>query len=257
MDGMEASAEFYLADSTEEGWNGDAYWSSRDTDANGRFQLDGLLEREYSLRILDPRTLALHAAGPFRAGDTRVEIVLGERELGRIAGRVVARDGRPLAGVAVRILGNTFGGVWADAGTRLSDAEGRFTFADIGGERLMLAVSGDDVVPQWSPVAVTGGETAEVELTVEVRCTFQVDLGFEPGRADALRVLDEGGAELTLYRIGPTGSLRGEEFSLVEGRSESLGVSDSARTLVLLKDGAEVLRVPLFLRPGMLNLVTP
>ncbi len=257
MDGMDASAEFYLADSREAGWNGDAYWSSRDTDTGGRFRIEGLLEREYSLRILDPRTLAIRTAGPFRAGDAALEIVFDDGELGRIAGRVVARDGRPLAGVAVRVLGNTFGGVWSDAGTTLSDAEGAFVFERIGGETLMLAVSGDDVVPQWSPVAVTGGETTEVELAVEVRCTFQVDLGVEAERADALRVLDGEGAEMSLHRIGPTGWFRGEEFPLVEGRSESLGVGESARTLLLLKDGSEVLRVPLALQPGTLNLVTP
>jgi RNA polymerase sigma-70 factor (ECF subfamily) len=257
MDDMLASAEYYLADAADEGWSGDAYWSSRDTDATGRFRLEGLLEREYSLRILDPRTLATRTAGPFRAGDQAVEIVFEDGELGRVAGRVTAGDGRPLAGVAVRILGSAFGGVWSDAGTSVSDAEGRFAFERIGGETLMLAVSGDDVVPHWTPVAMKGGGTTEVVLTVEIRRSFQVDLGSQPGRADALRVLDGDGAAVSLYRIGPTGSYHTEQFPLVDGRSESLGVGDGARTLVLLKGGTEVLRVPLALRPGKLNLVTP
>src|SRR6185503_11726735 len=85
MDDMLASAEFYLADARD---GGDAYFSSRSTDEQGRFRLDG--------------------------------------PLGRIEGRVLARDGRGLADVSVRLMGNTYGGVWSGAGVTKSDVEGRF-----------------------------------------------------------------------------------------------------------------------------------
>jgi hypothetical protein len=170
---------------------------------------------------------------------------------------VTTRDGRALAGVSVRILGNSFGGVWSEAASTLSDAEGFFAFQKIGGEALMLSVSGDDVMPQWFGAHVMREGEEPMELAVSVRCTFQVDLGRESQHANGLRVLDQDDAGLTLFRIGPSGSLSGNSFPIVEGRSESLGVSDSARTLVLLKDGVEVRRVPLLLRPGTLNLITP
>jgi hypothetical protein len=90
-----------------------------------------------------------------------------------------------------------------------------------------------------------------------VRCHFQVDLGADAARADELRVLDAEGEPLPAYRIDPTGTLCLDEFPIVAGRSDALGVDERAATLVLLKAGAEVARVPLVLRPGALNVVTP
>jgi hypothetical protein len=227
------------------------------TDEQGRFRLGGLLERDYSLRVMDMHTLEVLSFGPFRPGEESVEIVFPEGELTRIAGRVVAHDGRALAGVGITVRGNTHGGIWLEAGTTVSDVEGRFVFDRIGRESAMLAVSGADVVPQWIPVALRRGGESEVELRVSVRCNFQVDLGLETARADALRVLDGEGATMTLYRIGANGTFSTEQFPILDGRSDSLGVDDRARTLVLLKDGVEVLRVPLDLRPGALNRLVP
>lgn len=253
QDDMEASAEFFLGDPE----HGDAYWHSLETDAEGSFRIDGLLERAYSISVMNPRTLETLSAGPFQAGGEPARIVFADGALGRIAGRVVTRDGGGLPGVTLTIRANSFGGVWMDAGSTQSDAEGRFAFEDVRNETLMISAEGDDVVPHWFPVAAQRGAETVLELAVAVRCTLQVDLGTATERADALRVLDGEGEELLLHRIGPGGSYRANEFPLVEGRSESLGVSDSARTLVLLKGGAEVLRVPLGLRAGTLNRITP
>ena len=44
-----------------------------------------------------------------------------------------------------------------------------------------------------------------------------------------------------------------KQGSLVEGRSQALGVVDRAWTLVLLKAGAEVKRISIHLAPGILN----
>jgi hypothetical protein len=251
-DEMEASAEYFLGDPG----HGDAYWHSHVTDQEGRFQIEGLLEREYALTVMNRRTLETITAGPFRPGGEAVDVVFTDGAVGRVTGRVVARDGRGLPGVTLTIRGNAFGGIWLDAGSTVSDGEGRFAFEGIGGQTLMLSFTGDLVVPGWFPVAAErGGE--DVELTVAVRCTLQVALGAAAARADAIRVLDQDGEEMSLCRVGPGGSLHANEFPLVEGRSESLGVADTARTLVLLKDGALVQRVPIDLRPGELNLVRP
>lgn len=42
---------------------------------------------------------------------------------------------------------------------------------------------------------------------------------------------------------------------LLEGRSQTLGVADTARTLILEMDGEEIERRPLNLLPGSLNLI--
>jgi hypothetical protein len=252
-DDMEASAEYFLGDPA----HGDAYWHSQETDPEGRFQVDGLLEREYALSVMNRRTLETITAGPFRPGEEAVEVVFTGGALGRVGGRVVARDGRGLSGVTLTIRGNAFGGIWLDAGSTVSDGEGRFAFEGVGGQTLMLSVAGDQVVPGWFPAALERGGETDLVLAVDVRCTFQVDMGAAAARADAVRVLDQDGEEMMLCRVGPGGSLHANEFPLVEGRSESLGVGESARTLVLLKGGLEVLRVPIALRAGTLNLVTP
>jgi len=158
----------------------------------------------------------------------------------------------------VRLLGNTLvDGIWSDAATMISDEDGRVVFEGVGGEDLMLAVGDGDVMPHWFGAHLVRGGESTTELVVSVRCTFQVDLGPASERADALEVLDADRARLDLYRIGPSGSVSNHRFSIVGGRSESLGVADAARTLVLLKGDVEVERVPLELRPRVLNLVTP
>jgi hypothetical protein len=236
---------------------------SLSTDAEGRFRVEGLLARDYTLRVMHPRTLATADFGPFRAGEREAEIVFRDEALGRIAGRVVGRDGRALAGVSIALLGHMYGGVWTGGGSALSDADGRFAFEDVGGTDLALSISSDEIVPSWTPVAAArgapapGGGNVELEITVAVRCHLQVDLGTDRARADAMRVLDAEGSALELFRIGPTGSYRNEQFPIVEGRSAPLSVDERASTLVLLKDGKEVQRVPLALRPGTLERITP
>ena len=256
-DDMTASAEFYLGAAADGDDPGDAYWFSRDTEADGRFRLDGLLERDYSLRVMNTRTLEIVTLGPFAAGEEALELVFTDGKLGRIDGRLVGRDGRPLAGVSVELLGNTWGGIWNGAGSTQSDAEGRFTFEGVGGETLKLAVRGDDIIPLWAKVEPPRGGESRVELVLSVRCHFKVDLATSGTRADSLRVLDGEGNPLVVFRIGPGGTLMTDDAPIVEGRSDSLGVDERARTLVLELADAEVLRLPLALRPGVLEVVTP
>jgi len=46
-------------------------------------------------------------------------------------------------------------------------------------------------------------------------------------------------------------------FEILGGRSKTLAVASDARTLVLSKCGKEVMRIPLDLVPGQLNLIQP
>ena len=70
-------------------------------------------------------------------------------------------------------------------------------------------------------------------------------------------MLDAEGGDLELYAIGAGGVTRLHSADLVDGRSRALGVPEHAALLVLERDGAEVDRVPLRLRPGELNVLRP
>src|SRR6185436_11126043 len=76
-------------------------------DAEGRFELAGLLDRSYALFALETRTLAGSGRVDVRAGDARAELVLRPAEARAVAGRVLSRSGAPLADVRVT-LGRSF-----------------------------------------------------------------------------------------------------------------------------------------------------
>ena len=243
--------------SSEDGAQGGS-WDSAFADDDGRFEIRGLLDREYMVTAFDHETLERAQFGPFRAGDRDLEIVFARQELGHVAGRVVSRDGTPLEGVNVRLLKHTFGGQWdnPDSGDRTTDAEGRFDYGLIGGEGLQLWIKGDDIVPELIPIP-SALHAGDLEIVLRVRCHFKVDLGIDAHRADAIRVHDADGNKLDLLTISPTGMYIRTSVDLVDGRTPNLGVEDSATTLVLWKDGQEAQRIPLHLVPGQLNVIRP
>jgi RNA polymerase sigma factor (sigma-70 family) len=233
----------------------DLYSRSVYTDAQGRFRIQGLLERDYRLGLLDEQSLQGMESNPIRAGSGDVEIEFPQAELGRLRGRLLSRGGQPVAGARVRLGAWTFGGVWHARGEIVSDGDGRFVFEEVASGKLVLFVRGDDVVPCLRSYG--GLPEGELEIEVEVLCHLKVDLSVRPELADGLRVLDAEGSELSLHEIGAGGVLQGRQWKLVAGRSVTLGVSEAAVTLVLEKGGSEVRRIALHLAPGRLEVVGP
>jgi RNA polymerase sigma-70 factor (ECF subfamily) len=90
------------------------------TDASGRFEIAGLEERDYRLRVIDPRTSLTTLTGAFAAGSIDARIVQPtERVWPLLRGVVVSRSGAPVPGASVSIYrdaglvgfpgGNSFG----------------------------------------------------------------------------------------------------------------------------------------------------
>ncbi len=231
---------------------GDVYWFSTATDGAGRFELAGLLARDYTLRLFDGRRLETALAGPYAAGDSAARVVFPRGPLQALAGRVLARSGAPLAGIEVRLLGATYGGIWNHhpGGPTRTDEQGRFALPAVGNADLMVALSGEGIVPAWHAVELG----AELVLEAVALLHAKVELA-DPGRASAFHVLDAAGAELELYEIGVGGVKRVRSVELIEGRSRALGFPEHAAWLVLEQDGLEVDRAPLALEPGRLNLL--
>jgi RNA polymerase sigma-70 factor (ECF subfamily) len=233
---------------------GDDFWRWCETDADGRFALGGLLDREYRIGMIDEHTLETARVGPYPGGARDVEIVFTRTPVRKLAGRVLSSRGNAVAGATVSLMAHTFGGVSTaiDDGRRVSDADGKYAFEKVGGSELELWVQGDDIVPQLVHVPASSGDQA-FDVTVEVRCHFKVVLTQDAKLADGFRVLDAEGGILDLLEIAPGGVLTGKQGSLIEGRSPALGVVDRASTLVLLQGGAEVRRISIRLVPGTLN----
>ena len=88
---------------------GEGFWNFVRTAADGTFELDGLLERDYRLQAVDSRTLVSVESGPVSAVDSPVELRLPTRDVHeRVAGRVVTSSGAAIPGVSVGLFRITY-----------------------------------------------------------------------------------------------------------------------------------------------------
>jgi hypothetical protein len=223
------------------------------TAEDGSFELDQLLERAYHLLAYDPRTAT--CAGPRRvdAGASGVVIEL-DRDSGvaRIAGRLITADGDPLPGAAVLLTRP----IPEDPGFLppletdglTTDAEGRFVLSALAGQGARL----NFFHPTFFlfTCRLEGfADLEHLEIVAPTLCELQIVLA-DPTRARRARVLD--GEDQLLHALQFRGSEATmlDRLTLVEGKSEVVRVSDTARTLVLYQGEEEVERVPIRLDPG-------
>ena len=224
------------------------------TDAAGEFELGGLRERSYRLRVVEPFTLIRTVTEPIEAGAGSVTVVLDRTALGRIAGRVVDRAGRELGGVQVAVSDRRAGGL--DIGrSATTDSAGRFALEGVTTEPAFLRIEGEDIVPELFRDVPPGADLQALELVVERRARLQVEWSEWVGRADELQVVGEGGVPLELVDLDGGGLTPRPSIEVVEGLSPALAVPASAVEAILLRGGEEVARVPLQLAPGELLLL--
>jgi protocatechuate 3,4-dioxygenase beta subunit len=251
------------------------FWPFVKTDAQGRFRLEGLLDREYSLVAMDQETLLRSTSDPIRAGRKDVELLLDvDAVYPRVAGRVVSSSGAPVPRVTVAATcdvittkegpgrESTF---HSQGKVATTDAEGRFVLERVPKERVYLRLDGEDILPleygREDPRGIAGpshGEFESLELRVQVRYHFQVELtGPEAKTADEIEVLDGAGGQIPINLFTGNSRRTTDSVELKEGKSDALVVPEDARTLVLLSKGVELRRAPLHLVAGELNIVRP
>ena len=235
--------------------SGDPYFRSTRTDAQGRFRIQGLLEREYRVGLLHAETLERATSGPHAAGPGELELVLPRPEPAPLEVRLLSRSEQPVAGASIGLNVAIFGGVHHPRSSATTDAEGRVRFEGVAGSPLSLWIRGEGVVPVVQ--GISRPERGEVVLHVDVLCHFKIDLGDRPELADGVRALDAQGNELILYDLGADGYWSTNVAPLVAGKSVTLGVSETAAELVLELEDVEVRRIPIDLRPGEVQVVTP
>jgi RNA polymerase sigma-70 factor (ECF subfamily) len=253
-------------------------WHFVVSDSDGRFRIEGLLDREYRVRALDESTLLRVQSGPVRAGEQDVELRLPQGALHlRVAGRVLSNQGTPIAGVRIfpmcdafhaRFHGEVIGTSHAALAGVVTDDEGRFEFKDVPKTLVYLRVEGESVIPleycretEGDPsdpnaafAALPKDKIENLTIVVDQRCHMQVELA-DPASADELAVLDGEGAELTIDVFFGNGRESNPRTPIVDGRSAALALPDRGKTIVLYSAGREVSRSSVQLVPGALQTV--
>ena len=228
------------------------WWYER-ADGEGRFALRGLSQRPYSVRAARAESLVMAESSGWVPGD-QVRLVLpGASHTAPVSGRVVSSDGLPLEGISVRLIRPmvTVATTTLNRTSRTdeTDASGTFDLGTVSRDGTYLEVDGPGLMPLRLPVS-PGSEPMTVVLPS--RCDVRVLLP-QVDEADQMKILDGRGETLPLVSFRSDRRQVREQVSLWSGRSEVLSVTDNAATLVLLKDGQDVRRIPLHLQPGQLN----
>ncbi|MEM8709487.1 MAG: sigma-70 family RNA polymerase sigma factor [Planctomycetota bacterium] len=231
------------------------------TGPRGVFTITNVLDRPYDLRFLDPESLAFvdetavsPSAGPVRVTFPSASAVVGLR------GRVTDVFGQPVPEARVSFsvpTGIKEGRVRTLDSRELAVTDGTGSFdAPDGtwcGQRLSIRPSHLSDA-RSTEFALTRGEVrASLDLQVELECAVELD-GSGATEVDAVRFLTDEGSVLRVVtnapgrRIGGTLSRRNEA-----GRFSPMRVSQRATVMVLLRDGEEVDRQAVRLRPYDIN----
>lgn len=169
------------------------------TDANGHFELPGLMSRSYRLRLWRPERMPLGVTEALQPGPTE-HIIRLEAPRRQLRGRVRSPEGEPVAGAMVAIAFETYangggGSLWETSSPVRTDGEGRFTLDEAPASVGFVGVQSADGERSLHPVA---GLSADGELDLVFRPERRMlEVRPQPElRATSFRVLDAGGRAL-------------------------------------------------------------
>ncbi|MGE3175217.1 MAG: sigma-70 family RNA polymerase sigma factor [Planctomycetota bacterium] len=257
VDGDAVLAESLLARPDDAGR---PFWAFAVADAAGAFRIDGLRDRAYELRALDPATLLAVTRPGVAAGSDGVELQLAGATWPELRGRVVAHDGTPIADVQVKLQRPALevqvpGGTrdeWAVGAAVRTGADGAFAFRLVPTAGVEVFALGDCIqfagamlTPEVDPVAFT--------LVVDRRVHLQVEVAPPADRVDRVQVLDADGRPMLLRVMRGQTAHTGRSAAVLDGRTEVLSLGEGAAAAVFLRDDREVGRLPVQLRIGQVN----
>ena len=231
-------------------------------DDEGRFELAGLVARDYRIVALDQARL-IATTVTVAAGTRNVEIRMPKEDLHeRVAGRVVSLSGEPVADAEV-LLERRSAGAQGVTVERLesvrvrTDADGRFAFQKVSRAVNTANITGADIdLSGFHRPIPPDADVEDLEFVVPLRVHVQIDAGPD-AEFDEVAILDAEGKRLNLAIYHGRVAFAMEELSLQQGRSEPFSVSEAGTTLVLYAKGVEARRMPLELERGKLNTIRP
>ncbi|HEX6811343.1 MAG TPA: sigma-70 family RNA polymerase sigma factor [Planctomycetota bacterium] len=238
------------------------FWAFVLADEAGAFQIDGLLDRAYVVRALEPATLSAVTQQGVPGGSSDVELRLDAELHRELRGRVTARDGSPIADVSVKLHRPALevqvpGGTrdeWATGASMRTNELGEFRFANVPVEGVEVFASGDSI--QFAGRRIEPGiDPTAFVLQADRRVHLQIELAPPTDRADRVRVLDAAGKPMVLRIMRGETSFTNTAATLVGGRSQILSLGEGAATAVFLRSGVEVGRMPVQLAVGSVNKV--
>ncbi|MCK6447444.1 MAG: sigma-70 family RNA polymerase sigma factor [Planctomycetes bacterium] len=249
------NTKFYMAATFEGLAAGREYEGAERANELGEFELSGLQARSYILRVDDARTLATLETAPIRAGTHDVELRLAsEKRVARIAGQVVSVAGSPVRDEIVRvqrITSNARGEPYTlESESVTCDAEGRFEFHDVAADA--TSVRADFVV-----LPLAGADLENLRIVVPQPVHVRIECNDRTPDADTLYFVDSDEQLLPIVVDHGDVSFSAQRWQLQRPRSDAFQVRENATALVLEKGGQEILRLPVKLVPGELNVLRP
>ncbi len=222
-------------------------WRRVETDADGGFELGPVLEREYSLRVMDPETVDWIESAAV-AGTGAPTIAFPRATPDSLTGRVTDPHGRPLGSIRVvttKIVlriptpGSAVPFEVTHRGpSATTDERGRFALAPLARAGTRLDIVGSSVLPE----SVLLQEDSPSQLALVVSRRAYVRVVTDLAGADGFSVFDADGALLTAVAY-LTGSVYAEErVRMFGGRSAIVAVPETARTVVLYAGERELAR---------------
>ena len=241
------------------------FWAFVLTDIAGRFRLDGLLDRAYIVRALDPATLMAVTQEGVQAGNSGVEIQLACATYPELRGRVVAGDGSAISGVSVTLIrmalsveipgpANSSHFEWTSTTPITTNQNGEFVFKNVPTEGVEVNATGDSILFAWKRVEPDIDPTAFV-LQADRRMHLQVELATPTDRADAVKILKATGRHMLLVVMRGASRTQNFKAALLAGRSQVLTLGEGATTAVFFKGDVEVGRMPVQLQAGQVNTI--
>jgi protocatechuate 3,4-dioxygenase beta subunit len=219
------------------------------TDSQGAFRLNGLLDREYRIEILQTRTLLCETSEPVAAGSSDVELVLDLGALQTVAGTIVDRHGAPIAGVTIAVSRKWPGSLEIGNQT-VTDLDGTFRIEKATPDPVYLRIEGAPVVTNLFYELPDDADLQNLEVLAARRCEIQFEFGDWRDRAQTVMAVDAFGEQVEMmYEQGNVIGVR-PTVQLGSGYSDVFLLGDTASHIVLLSGEADVARYPIVLTPG-------
>jgi protocatechuate 3,4-dioxygenase beta subunit len=253
---VDESASPYVT--LERGLAPDAAWPM--TDAEGRFVLHGLSDREYTVLALDTTTSLAVSARARPSAEELVLVVPDDALIEELDGVVLDQRGVPVRGVSVAVeleieryeVPNQSTVLNRTDPRATTDAEGSFRLARVPRRGITLQFTSESIRSKSVAPGEAGFGPGRLEVRVARSMLVRVDVRGRVPLPTSVRFLDASGGPAIVKLIS-----RGSMFDvpLHDGRSEIVSAPETATVAVLRQNELEIGRIDLALQPGVVNVV--